>query len=407
MHAYIASGYRIRIKDLGTVILLGDHHERTGADMNQYYLLVDYLKARAEIYPRATVFNLEAIPEEIDYTPLKREHMERVRFPATQVITKLRAMVAGLKATELKDKITFTLSDPRISEVWHIVRTSHLRPMVEQALRRTHVPGEKYSFGSLERDHQTIIGRYGRFLERSEKNLHPALFKVIKNNLDQRLSKALTAKENSIKFFSQYATPSIFAGKKLADETIQNIIYQYASKTLGTNLDTFPMWKADLQEKTIGVITDSFFDKIKKDFREGYYLPIANAPWMMDIFNSFTHFKATACVFYAGASHISQMVQFLKEIQSALKDDTVEFKVEIPYQNKPLTSDGLTRVLNLDQIKELARLQKEIDEEKRLKRERARERQKEELARLQREKQRLEELARLKKEKAKEKPKPK
>jgi len=344
-HAFIGSAYRITIEGLGTVILLGDQQdERPEVDQEQFGMLTEFLQRLAQ-REASTVVNLETLYPAPEYyaDADSRSSMARNRLSEREVAPNLRALVSTLGATELKNKIIFTASDPRRSEIWDIGRTKDLKPMVVQALKRAPIDFEKATLNSIELDHEHIIKKYNRFLERSESKIPRPLYLVIANELNNRFVQAKEARKNCKSFFQRYSNLE----KNLGDQTIQDIIYGFAMKKLGNHAINFDKYNDEKQEKIVNLVTSSFMQKMQTKFSANYAGNLVHTPWVMDLFNAFTRHKAQTAVFYANDSHIHYITLFLESLKKDLDGNTITFETVYKLKEKPLTREQFQKVLGL------------------------------------------------------------
>ncbi len=329
IEAYIISGYRITIKDLGTNILLGDRHERYEHDMEQYDLLVKYLRSRN---PGSTAINLEIEPTGIVYFQEKLPAVVPQRFPETMVLTKLRFLMAGLKESDVSKNMFFTSADLRHSRLWDVcdppISEDVLQNYVKIALHRRKVDPNKYSFASFREDQSKILRKYNQFLRQAPTVLSPKLFTAIQDIIESRLAPALSAYDKIMDFFESLKP----GNEKLSEYTIQDIIYTYAFNLLGPNVQVFPKLDPSLQEKVVNVVTNRFKKLLEKQqFFKEYSFPFINVSWMLDIFTPFLeHKEVDEQIMYAGNYHIHQTVAFLKELQEKMGDNTIVFQQEYP-----------------------------------------------------------------------------
>ena len=355
--AVIISGYRIKIEGLGTLILLGDYHERTASDADQYNLILSFLKLVAQV-PNETLLNIETEEDITEYFKKTESGSLKERFEVTQVLTKLRILMSTLKEEEgLKKALQFAASDPRRSELWYIVRIPDLRVLTRDALKKSGDSSKKLEmFYAFEEDNHRILERYLRFLTRASRELPEKLYKAVEEILSKKVSRALRAKKTLMDLFSHYT-----AGKPLRESSILAIIYHFAQREHPELMKDFSKSAASEQEIITDTITKSFFQKAGKQFREEYYLPMANLPWLFDSFNAFlTPRNAKRAIFYAGNLHILHMVEFMQDIQKALAHDgTIRF-IQISNDDKPLSLEVLEKILALKAEKEIIRLRNAV-----------------------------------------------
>lgn len=346
LDAFIGSAYRISIKGLGTVILLGDQQEAMpDADQEQFALLADFLKALAhDGIP--TVVNLETMQPTPEYYSEadSRNSMVRNRLSEREIAPNLRAFVATLRESDLSKKIHFSSSDPRRSEIWNITKSKKLQAMVEQALNRDlhHTP--QATFLSADRDYEHVLNKYKRFLERSKTGLPRPLYHAVYLKLNERLTQARQAHKTCRAFFHKYSDHT----RSFTDQTIQDIIYTYAMQKIGIYAIDFAKHSDQKQKQVIQVVTSSFLDKVQKKFGTQNASSMINAPWVMDLFNAFTHHQAKTAVFYASDSHIHYLTLFLRSLQKDLRDETITFESEFTLANTPLTREQFRKILNLN-----------------------------------------------------------
>jgi hypothetical protein len=343
--AYVGSAYRITIKGLGTIILLGDEPDIVSDTAQEHYNIIHELLLNLAKRSAKTVVGIQ-MPNETrqNYADTdSRSSMPRNRLSEAQLPENLRTLIPALYDSELKGRVTFTCSDARISRIWDIVRTKDLKPIVHQALLKIPNTEGTFTFESLNADHAHIRKKYERFIERSNRNLSPKLYQAVAPKLAENLIQAQTGCKASIDLFKRYANPDL----PLAKQTIQDIISQYGEKKCGKYVKEFSAYPKQEQERIENMVTRIFWERIQLPFRDRYYTPLIHTPWIMDLFNAFTQHKANTAVFFAEDTHIHYIVNFLKSLQEDLKDDTIQFEKKHILQEQPLSRIQLEEIFGI------------------------------------------------------------
>lgn len=311
----------------------------------KHYNIIHELLFNLASRSQKTVINLETTHEtrECYADTDSRDSMPRNRLSEAQLPENLRTLIPALYDSTLKDRVTFTCSDPRISKIWDIVRTKDLKPLVHQALNQIPTTETTFTFKSLNVDHSHICEKYKRFLERSRRKLPSALYQAIAPRLSENLRQAQNGHIVSMTFFRRYAS----ADKPLGEQTIQDVIVLYGEKKCGRCVTEFSAYPLAEQERTIDAVTRIFLKRIQSPFRDAYYTPLIHTPWIMDLFNAFTHHEANTAVFFAEDTHIHYLVLFLQSLQKELGDDTIEFEKKYILQEQPLSRTQIEEIFGV------------------------------------------------------------
>lgn len=345
IHAFIGSAYRIHIKGLGTIILLGDQQDPApDADQEQCNLLSDFLRSLSE-QNITTVFNVETLhPAPEYYTDAdSRNSMIRNRLSEREIAPNLRSFVAELEKSDLNKKIHFTSSDPRHSSLWNISRNTQLKSLVEQALKKEETHTANTSLKTAELDYEQILKKHFRFLDRSKNKMPSGLYSALEKSFDERLNQVKQAHKSCKAFFHKYSNQL----EPLKEQELQTIIYNYAIQKVGSHALFFNERTQEIQKQAIQIVTTSLLQKLQKKFNTEHTSNMIHIPWAMDLFNAFTHHEAKTVVFYANDSHIHYLTLFLRSLQKRFNDETVKFEVEFTLAKRPLSREQFKKILDI------------------------------------------------------------
>ncbi len=343
IYPFIGSAYRIEIAGLGTIILLGDQQDaRPEIDQEQFEVLTQFLKQLANKEVKAVV-NLETLSSAPEYYNDNdtRNSMIRNRLSEREVRPSLKSLVAALQNTELKEKIIFTSSNLKRSNLWNI-KLADLSPLVKTALANESHESERLTFGSLRMDHESIVQKFERFKKRSKKNLPSTIAPALEKKMEEQFSQLHKQFKTAQKFWHKYSDPK----KSLDSQTICDLIREYAFIKIGPSAIHFVEQKTE-QSKTVKLVTNVFNQEYKKKLETEYASSLINAPWIMDVFNAFTHHKAKTAVFYASDTHIHSITLFLQSLSKDLPEKHIQFKAEYVLKDVPLSTKQFEDVLGI------------------------------------------------------------
>ncbi len=193
------------------------------------------------------------------------------------------------------------------------------------------------------------------FLISAKNELPKNLYEAIKNILSARVDKALNAKESLYSFFRTYAD-----SRNLNDVSITSIIYNFGEKKYPDLVEFASTVSKKYKENIVKFLTDEFFQAVGERFREEYYKPLVNLPWIIDSLNTFMPPRnAKRGIFYAGDSHIQQIVEFFKELQRVVGEDQIDF-VKTYTNEDGLSIKQLADVLDIKRELEKVKLKTEL-----------------------------------------------